>query len=151
MKLIHKDVHELNRVEYRACYKANYGTGGYMQGDLNRAKLHRDGKVILLWDGTADSVSSLLAWSLLIPTKTAPLTKYAKSNSKFIAQFWVKRPHRKKGYGSLLMKEVLKYDPKPYVYPHDKSSASLFADYEVTTSIHDRRLLQVAKRNKIKA
>src|SRR6478752_1614483 len=105
MEIRHKPVSDLTATEYRACYKANYGLGGYMLEEIDycrRTPARRPGEVIMLWDGPDDKTSSLIGWCLLTPVRTWGLiggTAYTKKRSKYSVMFWVKRQHRRKGYG----------------------------------------------------
>lgn len=146
MEIRHKTVAEMTTTEYNAAFKANYGFDGYMQGELYRCRREgHEGRVILLWDGPDDRVSSLIGWAILTPVRLYGMvaaTRYTKRNSKYTVQFWVKRQHRRKGYGKILMNEVKKHDPKPHVFPHDTASAELFSSYNVTTLSTDRRYIR---------
>lgn len=142
--IIVKNVEDLTKTEYRACYLANYGFSGYMREELTcskRSPVARPAKVIMIWDGPADSIVSLKGWSLLTPVRTWGLvaaTRYTKTKAKYTVQFWVKQQHRKQGYGKLLMAEVKKLDDRPHVFPHDNASAELFSSFKVTVTKDDK-------------
>lgn len=145
MKIIHKDVSELTPVEYRACYRANYGDGGYMREVLVDCKNGNPGKVILLWDGPEDSARSLIGWSLLTPVDLygiLAVTRWVTKRSKYTAEFWVKKRHRRKGYGKVLMNEVKKHDDNPHVIPHNKASSELFSSFKVQVLQQDKSWLR---------
>lgn len=140
-----KNVLDLTPTEYRACYLANYRGTSIMQGDLFRIRsgnpMH-SGTAILIWDGPEDTIGSLIGWSLVMPSKTwgdSGISPYAKRKSKHTAMFWVKRQHRRKGYGSILMDEVIKIEPIPFCYPHSKQSAHLFKNRKITADGDSRK------------
>jgi len=141
VQIIHKKIKDLTYTEYLACYKANYGEFGYMRPELARCKREgMPGQVIMLWDGPDDSVSSLMGWALMVPVRTYGLTGgswYTKKKAKFTTQFWVKKQYRRLGYGTKLMSEVKKIDPRPHVFPHDKITGDWFSGYDVTVTRED--------------
>jgi hypothetical protein len=149
-----KDVMDLTPTEYMACYKANYGDGGFMQQELvgcREPTSVRTGKVYLLWDGPDDKQTSLVGWCLITPIRSWGIlaaSKWNRKRSKHTVQFWVKRNHRKKGYGKLLMDLATRYEPVPHVFPHSKNSSRLFKDYDVTASANDRAWVRWAKADK---
>lgn len=151
MQTIIKDVKDLTPDEYRACYAANYRESGYMQ--IMLASARRDGKTgtaILLWDDTKVGLSRLVGWALLTPTEVGGMigtTRYVQRKSRFTAQFWVKRQHRKRGYGKMLMDEVKKIDARPHVLPHDKASSEFLSSYHVTVLNVDR--VWMKRKNKV--
>jgi GNAT superfamily N-acetyltransferase len=138
MEIRKKSVLELTALEYRACFGANYGGGGYMQGVLEDCREgNQSGEVVMLWDETKakNRVSSMVGWCLMTPVSLHGIlgaTRYTKRRSKITAQFWVKPAHRQKGYAKMLMHEVKKVDPRPHVIPHNDSSAEFFSSFEVT-------------------
>lgn len=146
MEIRHKEVKDLTDVEYRACYRANYGWDGYMQTELVNARNgEQEGIAIMLWDGPDNTIRSMRGWALLTPTKTNGLTavsRYGKKNIKYTAEFWVKTRYRRKGLGTLLMQEVKKYDKRPHVLPHDKASSELFSCFDVYVLQHERYWLK---------
>ena len=152
MEVRFKDVVDMTPTEYRACYLANYGSGGYMRDDLVAARDgRRQGKVYLLWEGPEDNTTSLHGWSLITPIRRGGrggASRYAMKKAKHTVQFWVKRNHRKKGYGKLLMDLAVMYTPHPHVFPHSKNSSRLFKDYDVTASKRDRAWITWAKADK---
>lgn len=148
MKIIHKPVADLNTIEYRACYKANYGAEGYMQEELSRCRRGHPGEVILLWDGPDDATKSLIGWVLMTPVREYGLlavTRWVMGKSKYTVQFWVKRQHRRKGHGTALMNEVKRLDPNPHVMPHDDASAELFSSFKCQVLKDDKAWLKPGK------
>lgn len=148
MDTIIKQVSELNSVEYRACWLANFGwDDGYMRQALSDIKhgtepTLRTGTVIMLWEGPDNTVKSLRAWALLTPTTTRGwlrVSRYAKGRSKYVAQFWVKRQYRKQGLGKKLLDEVYKIDSLPFVFTHDDATGALVKNRPVTTMGYMRR------------
>lgn len=146
MEIRHKAVSELTTVEYRACYKANYGPfEGYMSEELVCCRNGAPGQVIMLWDGPDDTIKSLIGWALLTPVRKHGLlavTDWVMKRSKYTVQFWVKKQHRRKGCGKILMSEVKKLDPKPHVMPHDDASSELFSSFEVQVLQGDKHWLK---------
>lgn len=157
MEIRHKKVEDLTALEYKACYSANYGWDGLMQGVLVdcRKNPHRSpGSVILLWNGPDDSTKSLIGWALLTPVSGSGAvwaSRWNRRRAKYTVQFWVKSNHRKKGYGKVLMDEVQKLDSCPHVFPHNDSSGALFSDYTVTVAQNDHRWIRMAKNKKKRA
>lgn len=141
MEIRHKHVSELSPVEYRACYKANYGpVNGYMLEELIRCKKGYPGEVVMLWDGPEET-KSLIGWCLLTPVRLYGLlavTRWVMGRSKYTAMFWVKKQYRKKGYGKMLMTEVKKIDPNPHIMPHDDASSELFSSFNVQVLNEDK-------------
>lgn len=145
MEIRHKPVSEMTPVEYRACYRANYGEEGYMQEELARCKSGYPGNVIMLWEGPDDTARSLIGWALLTPVRQHGLlavTRWVTTKSKYTVQFWVKKPHRKKGFGKMLMNEVKKYDENPHVMPHDDASMELFSSFKVQVLNEDKHWIK---------
>lgn len=144
MNILVKEVSDLTKTEYRACYAANYGSGGYMREELTacrRKPRERPGKTILLWDGPEDQITSLIGWALITPVRTWGLvagTRWTKKKAKYTAQFWVKRQYRKQGHSKTLMAEVKKFDERPHVFPHSDASAEFFSSYKVTILKEDK-------------
>jgi GNAT superfamily N-acetyltransferase len=154
MEIRHKLVSELTDTEYKACLAANFGWEGYMREELKLCRDGYPGKAILLWHGPEDTIRSLRGWALLTPTKAHGLmavTQYGTTVSKYSAQFWVKRQWRRRGYGTILMEEVKKYDPRPHVLPHDDASSELFSSFNVYVMANDKHWLKKKpKRDTIK-
>lgn len=151
MEIRQKKVSELTPTEYLACKKANYGPyDGYMYGQLTncRGGYTYGGIAIMLWDGPDDTVKSLLGWCLLVPVTRHGMfavTDTVMRRSKYSAQFWVKRQHRKKGHAKTLMREVKKIDPRPHVIPHDEASSELFSAFEVQVMQTDSHWIKRGK------
>lgn len=144
MKAIVKNVEDLTTTEYKACYLANYRENGYMQPEISACRYkpkERPGIAIMIWDGPDDQITSLLGWCLLTPTRTWGLiavSRYIKSKSKYSAQFWVKRQHRRKGLANMLMLEVKKIDPRPHVFPHCEASGNFLSGFDVSAHRDER-------------
>lgn len=149
MEIRRKSVSELTTVEYRACYRANYGPfNGYMAEELVRCKKGHPGEVILLWDGPDDTIKSLIGWALLTPVRRHGLlavTEWVMKRSKYTVQLWVKKQYRRKGYGKMLMTEVKKMDPKPHVLPHDTPSSELYSSFDVQVLRDDKHWMKRGK------
>jgi hypothetical protein len=150
VNIVTKSVKDLTPIEYKACYSANYGDGGYMRFTLVEIRngTGGEGTAIMLWDGPNDSVRNMIGWALITPvslTGWAAGTRYTKRKSKYTAQFWVKRPHRKKGHATTLMNEVKKYDERPHVFPHSDASGEFFSGYKVTAAKAERTWLRNGK------
>lgn len=150
MNIDKKSVKDLTSIEYKACYGANYGDGGYMRGTLVEARkgIVKDAFVLMLWDGPHDSVTNMLGWVLLTPVSLTGFsagTRHTKRKATWTVQFWIKRPHRKKGYATLLMKEVKKYDERPHVFPHSEASGEFFSGYNITATKDERTWLRHGK------
>lgn len=132
-----KQVKNLTPIEYKACYAANYGDGGYMRGTLLDAREGwSGGMVIMLWKGPHDTPKNMIGWALLTPVSLhgyAAGTSYTKTKAKYTVQFWIKKQYRRKGYGHRLMKQAKKYDSRPHVFPHSNASGEFFSGYEITT------------------
>lgn len=161
MQVYVSSVPNLSKEEYRAFYRANYGNGGYMRQILvdNRNShnavpywRHYDPNTltISLWEDGDRIPENLIGWCLMTPVRTRRSlvsgTEYTKRVSKYTVQFWVKRKYRKKGYGKQLMNEVLKYDPRPHVIPHDEASGALFSNYKIVATRYDRQWLKTKRK-----
>lgn len=148
MKIIHKDVDKLTETEFKACRLANYGAGGYMREELDGCRDPRSlrtGRAIMLWDGPKDKITSLRGWALLTPVRTWGVvagSPWNKKKAKYTVQFWIKRQYRKNGLATKLMDEVIKLDPCPHVFPHNKSSGNFFSNYNITASAFDRNWIK---------
>ena len=141
---ITKKVSELTAVERRACYNAHMGAAGFMREELIR-KDGGDSIVIMDWEGPRDSARGLRAWALLTPiTKSfhAIMNAYARRTCKYSVLIWVKKPYRRQGVGSELVKQVKQHDPKPYVFPHDEASSQLYSKFRVYADRHARTMLR---------
>lgn len=121
MRIVTKGILELTGKEMKQCKSLSLRHQGLMCEDLldwkayesrpNRAK--RKTRIWMI----KDTDDRLIAWALLTPRWQA---------AGYDAQFYTRRSERGKGYGSLLMKLVLEHEPKPRVFPHDKTSGEFF-------------------------
>lgn len=143
MQTIVKDVKDLTRYQYDYCYDANFGEAGYMQDTLI------DCRELPWCQGTAILLKKrhFVGWTLLTPVTTQrhhllEVTRYVKGKSKVTAQFWVNEKDRRKGYGTMLMNEVKKIDPRPHVFPHDDSSGELFSKFDVSVLREDSKYIK---------
>lgn len=119
-----------------------------MAEELARCKGGKPGKVIMLWDGPDDKVTSLIGWALLTPVRRSGLltaTTWVMKRSKYTVQFWVKRQYRRQGHGKTLMKEAKKYDDNPHVFPHDEASSELFSSFKVQVMRDDKHWIKPGK------
>lgn len=143
MRLITKTIGQLTNEEYRYCYNANLDssdkTTGRMRPDLVYYRSDpltardEDAKVVMLWDDAQSGAKRLIGWAMTFI-----------EGREHIAFFWVKKPHRNKGYGTMLMKEIKKSNPKPYVYPWSDNSYGFFSKFEVDVPV-DRTMRLVKK------
>lgn len=142
MEIIHKPLSQLTDNEYRACRNATLGDGGYMWYDIHYSRRRDDSHAIMLRGGY------LYGWALLIPVNVPQemyVTKHGKRVSKYTAQFFVRERMRGRGYGQILMNEVIdKYDPRPFVIPHDDKSGALFSKFRVSSEKEYRKYLKKA-------
>ena len=155
MQVLIEKVANLTPVQYQACYRANYGTDGYMRETLVKHRRDKDSAAlaILLIEqpaGVDFEHKHMLGWALLTPVTTSrdsvvAGTWYTKKRSKYTAQFWVKRQYRGKGLGSLLLSETQKLDPRPHVFPHDDRSGKMFGGKNVTVLKVDQYWIKTAK------
>lgn len=146
-----KSLADLTPVEWKACYTANYGAGGYMRNTFMNNRYNQDAFVLMVWDGPHDSAKNMLAWALATPVTSRGYTSatyYARKRAKYTVQFWVKRPYRQRGIGHSLMQEIKKYDETPHVFPHDDKSGEFFSGYNVTATASERTWM---RNNKPKA
>lgn len=119
MKIVEKLVTEMTGQELRQCRSLTLRAGGLMSETLteerhreHNPRMRRKSRVWMIKDDN----ERLLAWSLIIPME----------DRGYEAQFYTRKTERRKGYGARLMAEVLKYDKRPYVFPHDKTSGDFF-------------------------
>jgi GNAT superfamily N-acetyltransferase len=127
VRIIEKGILDLTPMELRQCKSLSLRHNGLMCEDLrdwrayesrpNRAK--RKARVWMI----KDEDDRLLAWALATP-------KW--KGRGYDAQFYTRKSERGKGYGSMLMDIVLDLDPKPYVFPHDKTSGDFFKKHRTT-------------------
>jgi L-amino acid N-acyltransferase YncA len=121
VRIIEKGILDLTAQEMRQCKSLSLRHQGLMCEDLvdwkdyesrpNRAK--RKTRIWMI----KDDADRLIGWALATPRWKA---------RGYDAQFYVRISERGKGYGTLLMKKVLELDPKPHVFPHDKTSGDFF-------------------------
>lgn len=134
MNLVDKPLPELSIQEYRDAAKWNKHGEGTMREYLAKYRNDPLARAVLLYDG-----SELIGWALLTPIKYESqyaVSTYARRVSKVYAQFYVRTKYRKQGYGSLLMKEVLKHDPRPNVSPWNIRSGAFFRKFKKQVTIH---------------
>jgi GNAT superfamily N-acetyltransferase len=126
MRLVAKALLDLTQKELRQCKSLSLRAGGLMCEDIRDWKEYETSGINKLrrktrvWMILEDDSDRLLAWALATPGVKRGYT----------AQFYTRVTERGKGFGSLLMQEVLKLDPKPYVYPHDKTSGDFFKKHQ---------------------
>lgn len=145
MNTVIKAIQDLTPEEYRACYSLNFGQYGWMRPSLSYYRKKTDVWVIMLWE------DKLIGWSLVAPCNRDSIfeiNEYAIRRSKYVAQFYVRFRERGKGYGRLLMSEVLKLDPRPHVIPHDTQSGAFFSSYPVTCRRNERPYITEGKKRK---
>lgn len=124
---------ELTASEFQACSRLTFGPEGYMY-ELMRT-FRDDPKtftVRILGEGVPSDV--ITGWALLIPTKNLTpyyASDYARRKTKYSVQMYVRYKLRRRGYGHALMGEALKFDSRPYVFPHDTTAGSFYADFNV--------------------
>jgi hypothetical protein len=141
MRVIVKDVNYLTPEEYKYCYNANLHSSdkseGRMRPDLAYYRrdpltaIEEDAKVILLWDDEKEGARRLLGWALT----------FSEGGTDPIAFFWVKKPFRNKGLGTIMMKEVKNIHPRPKVYPWSIPSGGFFSKFDVETPKHNASYL----------
>ena len=154
MKIIVKDVSELTPKEYAKCSEATLGARGMMQENLEwcRAGIEPDGhectgKAIMLYRGIT-SRSKLIGWVLIFPVRSwggANASEWNRRKSKYSAMFFVDRKMRGKGYGTMLMNEVYKFDARPHVYPWNYESGGFFENKNVSVDADDRDWIKLAR------
>ena len=124
MKIIEKLVLDMTGPELRQCRSLSLRADGLMCETLteirntepDRIRKHRLKRRSRAWMIRDDS-DKLLAWALITPLQ---------ERRGYEAQFYTRKSERGKGYGTMLMNEVLKYDRKPFVFPHDRKSGDFF-------------------------
>lgn len=125
MRLMEKGILDLTSQEMRECKSLSLRKDGLMCEDLRDWKEYESSGINTLRRKTRvwmikDDDDRLLAWAIATPGVKRGYT----------AQFYTRVTERGKGYGSILMQKVLELDPKPYVYPHDKTSGDFFKKHE---------------------
>lgn len=153
MNIVDKALPDLTRAEYKCVYSLNFGYNGYMQEFLVKRKNDPESRAIMIYRDEPKA-GSLLGWALLIPTRRIECrygpTRYSKRRSKYALQLYVRANQRRKGYARTLMQEALKYDDRPYVWPHDLTSGDFYSNYSVTVNRFERRTF-LKKRKRIAA
>jgi GNAT superfamily N-acetyltransferase len=137
MQVVHKKVSELTPTEYKKCHRLNLGQGrygGWMQPTLEHYRKNGgDARAVMLKDGDL-----LVGWGLLSPTKShfnaGPygITPYVKRRTKYSLMMYVRKSHRGRGYGKLLLEEARKVDPRPMVW-YSHTAEKIYATSTVTT------------------
>jgi hypothetical protein len=87
MKLIVRDVKELQSSEYQACYGLNLRDKGLMRDRLVECRHTRQGYVVMLFENDV-----LLSWALV--------WAYDLAKDQWGAYFYTRESQRRKGYGS---------------------------------------------------
>lgn len=143
-----KTLNTLTKEEYRACHYLNMRHEGVMMYSLMDNKNSDRAYSVMAWEGDL-----LLGWALLIPHGddwSWHSSSHQRKKSKYVAQFYVRKPYRCKGVGRALMDAVNRLDKTPTVIPHDPTSADFFASYAVVTDRGRRPMITKAKSNKRK-
>lgn len=120
MLIVEKGILDLTPQEMKQCRSLSLRKQGLMCEDLRdwkeyestKGNLRRKTKIWMVKDNNG----RLLAWALLTPAQ----------RSGYDAQFYTRKSERGKGYGTLLMAQVLKVTKKPHVFPHSKESGEFF-------------------------
>lgn len=144
-----KSLKDLTPEEYRACFYLNLRGSGMMMYSLMDHKNSADAKAIMIWGDAGKKY--LMGWALMVPILDEigwyP-TRYQIKKCKYVNQFYVRKPERSKGLGTILMNEVKKIEPVPLVIPHDPASGDFFASHKVVSSRDRRDVISEAKRRK---
>lgn len=104
-----KKVRNLTPEEYKACYSLNMRCQGLMRRKL-KAFMHGDNQAYASLHYNADGV--LIGWALTFRDQYGNLSTY----------FYVRKNHRRKGIGKLLMTHVNKKFGQVRVYPWGESA-----------------------------
>ena len=126
-----KPLGDLTPHQWKRCSKLNAGDMGNMYDMMREQRYNPEALAILLRKGRG-----IVGWGLLIPTADLyswwGMTYYARKTTKYNAQLWIDEKHRRRGYGKIIMDEIQRRDPKPFVYPYDEHAGNFFADYRVS-------------------
>lgn len=117
-KISNKLVKNMTPEEYRACYRLNMGSRGTMQSTLTRAKNHYADKARAIM--VKSESGEIMGWALLMPCLW---------DTGIDAQFYVRKVYRRRGIGKRLMYHTRKYDDKPWVHPHNRTSGRFFRNF----------------------
>lgn len=112
-----KYVKNLTPEEFERCRVLNFGYNGMMREKLITARYEPAGERAVLVKNDSGQV---IAWSLVMN----------KARGRKAAYFYVPPENRRKGFGTRMLKQVKKMDPKPYVYPHDRVSGNFFKRFK---------------------
>jgi hypothetical protein len=129
VRIISKSLSEMTGHELKQCRSLTLRKGGLMCEDLTHwlhyektdGRMRRKCRIFML---KPDDSDKLIAWAFLMPS--------FKPTPGYDAQFYTRVSERGKGYASVLMEECTKVYPKPYVYPHDRTSGKFFAKHVET-------------------
>jgi GNAT superfamily N-acetyltransferase len=143
MQVLTKKVSDLTPTEYKQCHRLNLGQGmggGWMQPTLEHyRKTGGEARAVMLKDDEL-----LVGWGLLSPTKShfkeGPygITPYVKRRAKYSLMLYVRRSHRGKGYGRILLDEARRFDPRPKVW-YSHHAEKLYASSKVTANKDTRK------------
>jgi len=114
-----KLVKNLTDEEYRACRFLNLRGNGEMHWNLARLRNEKNAnaRVYMIKEG-----GKLIAWSLVFGD---------------CAHFYTRSTHRRKGYGTRLVKKVNKEHDRPVVYAHDETAQEFFGAVKDMVRIGD--------------
>jgi GNAT superfamily N-acetyltransferase len=125
MQVVVKPASELTEQEVKQCKSLSMRSYGMMSTSLT-SRAH-SATVVLVRDG-----ERLIGWCLGWPADPMNPPR---------AYFYVRKTHRRRGIGTILMNEITKhYGRRPYVYPHDTRSARFFKNFDSIESSQDLNL-----------
>lgn len=122
VQIIEKYILDLTPKERKQCRSLSLRADGLMCEDLSNwmkyeKEANRRKRKPMVWM-IKDDDESLIGWALAMPRPgKAP---------GYESQFYVRKSLRNKGYGTMLMEKVRTVDPRPHVFPHDRTSGEFF-------------------------
>ena len=122
-KLVVKKAKNLGDDDYRKCMSLNLRIDGKMRYDLPIERKRDSAHVVLIKQD-----SKLLAWALVRPADDGKPGREA--------QFYVRKNRRGQGLAKRLMRQTLKLESKPLVYPSPQN-AYFFKQYKKTIRYDD--------------
>lgn len=119
MKIETINLVDISNEDYRKCESLNARSGGTMRGQLAyqyRVKCPKT-KICLIKEADL-----LIGWAM----------SYPETGNYPTCHFYVRKSYRCRGYGKILMREMLNKNKKLRVCPHNETSGVFFAEFRTS-------------------